>query len=76
MTAKLEVTFTTPGQMILTLRHIMGYSQKDFAKELGISSNTIYHWEAEKVNPGAQKLFEIIQACGYTIRLEKLTEET
>ena len=47
------------GERLRELRCMKGMTQKDFAKELNVSGNTIHCWETDKQEPSMYMLIVI-----------------
>lgn len=57
----------TTGELIRSARLRAGYSQKELAQQLGMSSSSIARWETDTVEPGFSTLRRVLQACGFDI---------
>ena len=51
------------GKEIKSLRHKLLLSQKDFAKELGVSYSKINRWEREHTKPNYHAMKRIDEYC-------------
>ena len=61
----------TKGEIIKILREWTGKTQKEFAKDIGKSMNSIQKYEADEVNYSIQTLLDIVKKNGLVITIEK-----
>lgn len=54
-------------QRIDALRASKGLSQNQFAKQIGVSANTVYHWSKTDAMPTLANLVRICEVLGVTI---------
>ena len=60
------------GEYIRKKRRIIGMNQTDFAKLLGVNSNTISKWELRETSPCFDDAVEIIHRLGGEVRILNL----
>ena len=74
ITTKVKDPYTL-GQVIQQSRMILGVSQRELAKELGISQKWV--WEMEQGKPGIlmDRLFSILKRTGVTLSAEFEVED-
>ena len=46
-----DISTGTPGEKIICLRRILGLSQKELARSLGVDPGTLGDWEKDKTQP-------------------------
>lgn len=52
---------------MIKLRKIRHMSQEDFAKEIGVSRQSVYKWESGQSYPEVERLLKIARAFGVTV---------
>jgi len=57
----LAVPFDRLGLVLRLLRGRAGMSQEDLARLLGVSGNTVQHWEAGRHAPARERLVEVVR---------------
>ncbi|MBR0232757.1 MAG: helix-turn-helix transcriptional regulator, partial [Synergistaceae bacterium] len=55
------------SDMIARLRKEKGLNQKEFAKKLGVSVDSVRRWEQGKRSPDVEKLSDIAKVLGTTV---------
>jgi len=73
--ARVQAEFSDVSEMIIWARNMAGFTQLALAKASGISENTILRAEKGRLQPSAEKLFKILNTCGFCISLEPMETE-
>jgi transcriptional regulator with XRE-family HTH domain len=62
------------GPLLLSARRKAGLSQRELGQRAGVPQSTIARIESSVIDPGFRTLSNLLQACGYRVRLSKLGE--
>jgi transcriptional regulator with XRE-family HTH domain len=57
--------------IIKTLRTRAGFTQKELAKRIKMSSAIVYEWEKGNASPKVDSFVAVCRACGYEILIRK-----
>lgn len=52
------------GERIRQTRQLRGYSQQELASKIGISMNSLYHYEKNRKTPSAEVVAKLAEALG------------
>ena len=58
-----------------TLRRDNGFSQKQLAKDTGVSVITVYTWEAHTREPTVANFNRVLNKMGYELKIEPIHQQ-
>jgi predicted transcriptional regulator len=63
-----------PAVLVATARRRAGLSQREVARRAGVPQSTVARIESSVIDPRFSTLSNVLQACGYRLRLSHLGE--